>query len=213
MPGTSASQLLHHVVNARTRPRLWRPCFEMCAKQCHARCRPENEHRAGQCAGCSRAPAAVLRVRFFECDGPSAPPPRRDAAGSLCDLAWLPLRGRAAVLRRCCLPPPGNGGAGVGSRLPPWLASREQQLWSGRAPRRWSLSASPSLQISCDAPRRWLFMAAPRSAAWSAGRPVGCLVVGGYAFRASGDAQAFPPLLPLAFGFQGWGAVPMWPVS
>lgn len=203
MRRTSASQLLHHVVNASTRPHLCRR-FEMCAKQCYAQCRCEKKHRAGQFAMFSRAPAAVLRVRFFEYDGPSAPPPRRDASGSLCDLAWLPLGGRAAVLRRCCLPPPGNGGAGVG-RLPPWLASREQQLWSGPAPRRWSLSAaaSPSLQISCDAPPRWLFMAA-RSVAWSAGRPVGCLVVG-YACRVPclWRRGGIPP--PLAFGCQLWG--------
>lgn len=62
---------------------------------------------------------------------------RRGWLGSLCDLAWLarPSGGACVLLRRCCpLTPPGNGGAGVG-RLPRWLASREQQLWTGDAAR------------------------------------------------------------------------------
>lgn len=77
-----------------------------------------------------RVPIACGRV-FFELDAvPQARRRRRRARrgwlGSLCDLAWL--------LRRCCPPtPPGNGGAGVG-RLPRWLASREQQLWTGDPP-------------------------------------------------------------------------------
>lgn len=198
MRGTNATQLLHHVVNACTRPRLC-PCLQMCAKQCHAQCRPESEHRAGQCAGCSRAPAAALRVRFFECDVHSALPPRRDAAGSLCDLAWLPLGGRAAVLlRRCCLPPPpGNGGAGVSSSvfLP---GSRPGSSSCGAAgPLAGSPFPPPIPPRSKSAATRrrggflWrllgrsLGLPAVRSVVWSSATLA--------AFRASGDAQAFPP--------------------